>query len=207
MRLAHPIMPFITEAIWQRVAPLAGKDGETVMLQAYPLPDPSRVDDAALAEMQWVMKLIAGVRNIRGEMNVDPKRGLSVLIQDASADERIRVETNAAYLAALARIEAFSFLEPGQHPPEAATALVGSMKVLVPLAGLIDRDAELQRLDREIERTRKDLDRARGKLGNDNFVSRAPAEVVEKERQRAGELETALNELSSQRARVAALSA
>jgi valyl-tRNA synthetase len=205
MRLAHPVMPFITEAIWQRVAALAGKDGDTVMLQPYPRPDASRVDEAAVAEMQWVMKLIAGVRNIRGEMNVDPKRGLSVVIQDASADERARVESNAAYLAALARVEAFSFLEPGQHAPEAATALVGSMKVLLPLAGLIDRDAELQRLDREIERTRKDLDRARGKLSNDKFVSRAPAEVVEKERQRAGELETALNELSLQRTRVASL--
>jgi valyl-tRNA synthetase len=207
MRLAHPVIPYITEAIWQRVAPLAGRDGDTVMLQPYPQPDPARVDAAAVAEMEWVMKLIAGVRNIRGEMNVDPRHALSVLVQDASASERSRMEAHAATLAALARIEAFDFLEAGRSAPESAIALVGNMKVLVPLAGLIDREAELLRLDREIDRARKDLDRARGKLGNDNFVARAPAEVVDKERQRATELETTLNELSSQRERVAALSA
>jgi valyl-tRNA synthetase len=140
-------------------------------------------------------------------MNVDPRHALSVLVQDASASERSRMEAHAATLAALARIEAFDFLEAGRSAPESAIALVGNMKVLVPLAGLIDREAELLRLDREIDRARKDLDRARGTLGNDNFVARAPAEVVDKERQRATELETTLNELSSQRERVAALSA
>ncbi len=204
LRLLHPIMPFITEALWQKLAPLAGRDGETIMLQPYPVADSDRIDNGAMTEMQWVMAVISGVRNIRGEMNISPSKPLPIKLQDTSTADCNYLERNRASLAAVARCSEIKVLEAGDEVPESATALVGNMKVLVPLGGLIDRAAELQRLERDIEKTSKDLTRSQGKLANDNFLQRAPANVVEKERLRVKELETTLANLSTQRDKVTA---
>jgi len=206
LRLSHPIMPFITEEIWQRVAPLAGigagEATRTIMTQAYPQVNPEARDEAAVAEMDWVMQFILGIRRIRAEMDIAPSRPLPVLLANASIDDRKCLAAHRRYLDFLGRLESVTVLEAGQSAPEAATALVGEMQILIPMAGLIDKDAEIARLDKEIGRLEADIQRTTGKLGNSNFVSKAPAAVVEKERARLAEANSALDKLRGQRERI-----
>ncbi len=205
LRLAHPIMPYITEEIWQRIAPLAGKGGGTIMLEAFPQDADYSSDADAEADMEWVMGLIMGVRKIRSGMNIAPSKALPVLLQDASEQDRARVEANRNLLIRLARLEALTVLDAGDEAAESATALVGEMKVLIPLAGLIDKDAELARLDKEIDKLTKEVGRLGGKLSNEKFVSGAPLDVVEKERAKLAEAEAALASLKEQREKIARL--
>ena len=202
LRLTHPIMPFITEEIWQRVAPLAGKsdggDVDSIMLQPFPRHRAPLVDEAAEAEMQWVMQFILGIRKIKGEMNIAPGRPVPVLLADSSEQDRKNATQHRAFLDFLARTESITVLEPGDAGPESATALVGNMKILIPLAGLIDKNAELARLDKEIGRYRQDIERSEKKLQNPNFVDKAPAEVVQKQRDKLGQDKAALADLSAQ---------
>ena len=205
LRLLHPFMPFITEALWQSVAPLAGRTGATIMTAPYPTPDASRIDAVAEADMDWVMGFILGIRRIRGEMDIAPSRPLPVCLQDAGDEDRRRLAAYRPYLDKLARLESVLFLSPGEALPEAALAILGDLKIAVPLAGLIDVAAELKRLDKQLERTEKELTGLTGRLENPAFVERAPAAVVEKERARAGQLRRELVELNTQRERLARL--
>ncbi|NJN45974.1 MAG: valine--tRNA ligase [Candidatus Competibacteraceae bacterium] len=184
LRLAHPIMPFITEEIWQRVAPLAGVPGETIMLQSYPKADAKRVDEAAETEMNWVQQVLLGVRRIRAEMNISPGKPLQVLLANGSETDRRRLADNHVYLARLGRLSAIDWLNMDSAEPESAIALVGEMKILIPLAGLIDKDAEIARLSKEIDKLNKELTKSEAKLQNSDFINRAPAPVVAKERDR-----------------------
>ncbi len=202
LRLAHPIMPFITEEIWQRVAPLAGKQGATIMLQPYPVAQSDKIDEGAITEMNWVMNFILGVRSIRSGMNIAPVKLLPVLLQNGSQQDRAWLDQHRPYLMNLARLESITWLENNQAAPESATALVGAMKVLIPLAGLIDKQAELARLGKEIEKVRKDLSRSETKLANPDYVSRAPAVVVEEEQRRIADFTTTLEKLVEQQARM-----
>jgi valyl-tRNA synthetase len=205
LRLAHPIMPFITEEIWQRAAPLAGRRGDTLMLQPFPQPDKALVDTEATAEMDWVMRIILAVRSLRGEFNLPPGGALRLLLQHGEQQDRGRAERYQSYLVRLARLSDIQWLAPDQPAPPAATALVGHLKLLVPLAGVIDLEAEITRLDREIARLGKDLERSGAKLSNPAYVERAPEEVVEKERDRVAGLEAARSKLQQQRERIRAL--
>ena len=205
LRLLHPIMPFITEEIWRRVALLAGASGQTIMLQPYPRSQPQLIDAAATAEMRWVMAVVTGVRNIRGEMDIAPGKLVPVLFQDGTAADQKHLETNRRYIAALARTESLTWLKPGEHAPESATALVGHMKVLVPLGALINKQAEIDRLKKEMEKIEKELHKAKAKLANADFVARAPKPVVEQEQRRVRDFEAALAQLGEQRHKVEAL--
>ena len=205
LRLLHPIMPFITEEIWQKVAPLAGKTGDSIMRQPYPEADEDSIDDDAMAQMQWVMQAITGIRNIRGEMNIKPSQKIPVLFENASKQDQQYLEQSHGYFDFLARTESITCLGKKDAAPEAATALVGDMKVLVPLAGLIDKDAELNRLNKEIERLEKEINKAEGKLKNKNFVDKAPAQVVEQEQARLAEFQSALANLKEQYKKIKAL--
>ncbi len=205
LRLAHPIMPFITEEIWQRIAPLAGVTGETIMRQPFPRPQPDKLDPEAEAEIAWLQAFLLGIRRIRGEMNIAPGKPLPILLQNGSAEDRARLERMRSFIDFLGRPESIRHLEPDERAPEAAIALVGEMKLLVPMAGLIDKEAELARLDKEIGRKRQELERVAAKLANPNFAGKAPAAVVEKERERQQELQAALATLEEQRQRISAL--
>jgi valyl-tRNA synthetase len=205
LRLLHPITPFITEEIWQRVAALAGKSGATIMRESYPLADATVIDREAVKEMRWVMNVIAGIRNIRGEMDVPPSKLLPVLLQDASTQDLACLERNRATLVTLARTESVTCLEPGDTAPESATALVGDMKVLVPLGSVINKQAELERLTKEIEKKEKDLLKEQTKLTNNEFVARAPKQVVDEVNERVRQFESALASLRAQHAKVTAL--
>jgi valyl-tRNA synthetase len=197
LRLTHPIMPFITEEIWQTVAPLAGKSGDSIMSQPYPVADIAKVDTAAVADMEWLMEFITGVRSIRSQMNIPPKKQLPVLLKDSVEQDQTRLAANHEFLSRLANLESITLLE--SDAPAAATALVGKMEILIPLEGLIDKGAEIQRLDKEIAKFDKVIKQSAGKLNNDNYVAKAPAEVVQKEREKLAEMEHALSQLQQQR--------
>ncbi|MCX4187771.1 valine--tRNA ligase [Methylophaga sp. OBS4] len=201
LRLAHPFMPFITEEIWQTIAPLAGKTGDTIMRQAYPVVDENKIDKTAVNEMEWVMQFITGVRSIRSQMNIAPKTQLPVLLKDAMDADEIRLENNRDFISRLANLESISTLNGAA--PAAATALVGKMEILIPLEGLIDKDAEIARLDKEIAKLEKAIKQSSGKLSNENYVAKAPAEVVQKERGKLTEMEQALSQLQQQRTSLA----
>ncbi|RMG31124.1 MAG: valine--tRNA ligase [Gammaproteobacteria bacterium] len=202
LRLLHPIMPFITEEIWQRIAPLAGVRGETIMRAPWPEADESLRDPEADAEFEWIRQCILGVRRIRSGMNIDPRKPLPVLFENGSEQDRARLEAHRTLLERLARIESITWLEPGQEAPESAAELVGEMKLLIPLAGLIDKEAELARLDKEIGKREEEIARLENKLANENFVRKAPETVVQKERDRLAEARKALASLQAQRERI-----
>ena len=205
LRLLHPFMPFITEEVWQTVAPLAGKTGDTIMLQPYPQADAGAVDKAANADIEWLKGVIVGVRTIRGEMNIPPGKALDIILRNGDDTDKSRLEINAPYLRKLAKLESITWMDSDQEAPVSATALVGNLEILVPMAGLIDKDAELARLAKEIEKLGKDLARIEGKLSNSSFVDRAPAEVVEKERAKLADQQQVLEKLREQEQRLLAM--
>ncbi len=205
LRLAHPFMPFITEEIWQRIAPLAGVQGKTIMLQSWPVANESRIDTAAEGDIEWLKELMVGLRNIRAEMNIGPGKPLPLFLKNANADDQRRLQDNEALLKKLAKVESFTVLTEQDEAPLSATALVGDLQVLVPMAGLIDKDAELARLNKEIQRLQGEVQRVGGKLSNAAFVDKAPPAVIEKERAKLAESEQALANFTEQHARIAAL--
>jgi valyl-tRNA synthetase len=205
LRLQHPLMPFITEEIWQSVAPLAGVEGDTIMLQSYPESDASKIDADAVRELEWVKEFVIGVRRIRSEMDIKPGKPLPVLLQNWTQQDKTAFEQNAGFITALAKLETVTWLSEEDTAPESATALAGEMKILIPLAGLIDKDAELARLGKEIGKIKTNLDKTEAKLSNSNFVDRAPANVVQVEKDRAEELRSALKQLNEQREKIQSL--
>ena len=205
LRLAHPFMPFITEEIWQRIKPQAGVQGETLMLQPWPVANESRIDAAAEGDIEWVKQLMLGVRQIRGEMKISMAKRIDIIVANTSASDLRRLADFEPLLSKLAKLESVRVLAAGEEAPMSATTLVGEMEVLVPMAGLIDKDAELARLDKEIGRLQGEVQRVGGKLSNQGFVAKAPAEVLEKERAKLAEAEQALAKMVEQRGKIAAL--
>ncbi|MDH1265120.1 valine--tRNA ligase [Pseudomonas sp. GD03944] len=205
LRLAHPFMPFITEEIWQRIKGQAGVAGDTIMLQTWPVANESRIDAAAEGDIEWVKQLMLGLRQIRGEMKISMAKRIDIILANASDEDRRRLADNAPLLNKLAKLESVRVLAAGEEAPMSATALVGEMEVLVPMAGLIDKDAELARLDKEIARLDGEVKRVGGKLSNEGFVAKAPADVLEKERAKLAEAEQALGKMVEQRGKIAAL--
>jgi len=204
LRLAHPMMPFITEEIWQRIAPLAGKGGDSIMLQPFPVPDTSKQNADVAKDIEWLKGVIVAVRNIRGEMNISPARQIPVLLRGNDGEDQRRMDQNRQFLMSLAKLEKLEWFE-GDKAPMSATQLVGEMEVLVPMAGLIDKDAELKRLDKELERLDKEISRLEGKLGNEKFTAKAPAEVVEKEKEKLRDAQGSQKRLGEQRAEIEAM--
>ncbi|MCZ6499240.1 MAG: valine--tRNA ligase [Gammaproteobacteria bacterium] len=198
LRAIHPLMPFISEEIWQKVAPLAGATGETIMLAPYPGDDEFDRDEKAEQDMVWLQGLILGIRQIRGEMDIAPTRALPILLRNADSTDKERLTQLKSFLLQVARLESIRVLDTNEKAPESATALLGQMEILVPMAGLIDRDAELARLKKQQEKLDKELRRIEPKLANPSFSSKAPKAVVEKTRQRGVEIEDALKRLQEQ---------
>ena len=190
LRLAHPFMPFITEEIWQKVAPLAGKTpaaegaDATIMRQPFPVSDHERLDPQAESDIEWIKAVITVIRNIRGEMRIPPGKALDVYLHNGKDIDRERLAANHNFMCRLAKLERITWLNAEDSAPASATGLVGDMEILVPMAGLIDKDAEIERLGKEIDKLRKEVARGESKLRNPNFVDKAPDEVVAKEREK-----------------------
>jgi valyl-tRNA synthetase len=198
LRLLHPIMPFISEEIWQKVAPLVGVQGESVMLQPYPQVQTALQDANTEAELEWVKNIVISIRTIRSEMNIAPGKPLPVLFNKGSELDRSRYADNQHLIMTLAKLETVTWLAAGDVYPESATGLVGDLEILIPMAGLIDKKEESARLNREIAKLVKETERAESKLQNPSFISKAPADVVEKEQERLAELKMTIGKLTQQ---------
>ncbi|MDE0153788.1 MAG: valine--tRNA ligase [Gammaproteobacteria bacterium] len=203
LRLLHPFMPFITEELHQQL-PQRQNDTDTfLMTHSWPETEDSKEDSETLETMRWLQEFIGGIRRTRAEMDIAPGRPVPVLLENWTSQDQQRFEAAEAWIRNLARPESVHWMEPGETAPEAATVLIGGMRLLIPLAGLIDRETELARLDRELKKLDGALGAVRGKLENEKFVSRAPEEVVQKERERLAELEATQAQLAEQRERIA----
>jgi valyl-tRNA synthetase len=205
LRMTHPLMPYITEEIWQRIGPLLAIEGDTIMLQPYPQPDSSLLAPEAEEDIDWLKGVIVGIRNIRGEMDIAPGRTFPVILRKGNQEDRRRLQENHAWLLKLAKLSDIRWLEEGQEAPVSATQLYREMEILVPLADLIDKEAEIARLEKEIAKLDKGLQAITGKLSNARFVDNAPAEIVATERERQRAAETAIASLQEKLSRIRAL--
>ena len=205
LKLLHPLMPFVTEELWLEIATRRGDNSATIMLERFPQADDFSADAAAEDEIGWLKGFVGGIRQIRGEANLPRSATLNVRLADATPADRERVERHASQLRKLAGLDRIELVAPGETVKGAATALLGAMRILVPLAGLIDVGAERERLGKQVAKTRDDLGKVRGKLANQNFVANAPADVVAKEHARVAELEQRATQLDQQIARLAEL--
>ena len=205
LRLTHPVMPYITEEIWQRIGPLAGKQGQTIMVESYPVSDASLSDSASEATIEWMMAFLLGIRRIRGEINIAPGKPLKVILDAGNATDRDYLEAGRDFIQKVGRVESLEWLQPGASAPESAIALVGDLKILIPMSGLIDKDAELARLDKEVQRVSKEVPRLEGKLSDEGFLAKAPEAVVAKEKARLDDLRSNLAELEAQIERIRSL--
>jgi valyl-tRNA synthetase len=213
LRALHPVIPFITEEIYQEVAkvlvrssmsaknsPSSLPDSSTksILQSTYPQAADFAADDEATAEIEWFKAVLSGVRKIRSEMNIPPGKTIPLLLADGDALDRTRAAKLAPQIAFLARTEPAQWIEARAEEPAAAAAVIGGLRVLIPLAGLIDLAAEKARLAREISRIEGEIRKCESKLGNANFVANAPAEVVAQERQRIRDWNTTLAALREQ---------
>ncbi|MCB5307285.1 valine--tRNA ligase [Yersinia massiliensis] len=205
LRLAHPIIPYITETIWQRVKVLKGITADTIMLQPFPEYNASQVNEIALSDLEWIKQTIIAVRNIRAEMNIAPGKPLEVMLRGASAEAQRRVVENQSFIQSLARLSSLTLLPEGEKGPVSVTKLVEGAEVLIPMAGLIDKATELDRLAKEVAKLEAEIERIESKLSNEGFVARAPEAVVAKERERMAACADAKQKLIEQQATIAAL--
>ena len=208
LRLLHPLMPFITETIWERVAPLSALDfnaGDSIMVQPFPAVDAAKQDEQVLADIEWVKRFIVGIRNIRGEMDIAPSKPLPALLRNVSSEDERRLGISRTFIDRLARLESITVLKEGEEAPASAAAVVGEMEILIPMAGLIDKEAELARIAKAMGKLEQDVARFKGKLTNEKFVSNAPQAVIEKEKAKLADSESQLAKLKAQHETIAAL--
>ncbi|KGA36421.1 valyl-tRNA synthase [Pectobacterium brasiliense] len=205
LRLAHPIIPFITETIWLRVKALKGISADTIMLQPFPEFDAEQEDTLALNDLEWIKQAIIAVRNIRAEMNIAPGKPLEVLLRDVTGEAQRRVEENRSFIQTLARLESITLLPAGDKGPVSVTKLIDGAELLIPMAGLINKAAELDRLTKEVAKIEAEIERIESKLSNEGFVARAPEAVVAKEREKLDGYAVAKAKLLEQHAVIAAL--
>jgi valyl-tRNA synthetase len=197
LRLLHPLIPFVTEELWLSLCELTETKSESIMLEALPNADDFVHDEDAESEIEWLKTLTVGVRQIRGEMNIPPSKKLSIELADATALDLARAERQRRQIEKLAGVNSISLAGDGSADG-VATALVGDMRVLVSLAGIVDVAAERDRLGKQLDKTENDLAKVVSKLGNERFVANAPAAVVDKERERHQELTQRAERLRSQ---------
>ena len=205
LRLAHPLMPYLTEEIWQTLAPMVGKGGDTIMTASYPVPEQDKLNEQAETDMSWLQGLIGAVRNIRGEMGLGNARLLPVLLKNISDAERTRIERIEPLFKALAKVESIEFLNADQEPPLSSSSVVGHASVFVPMKGLIDPKAELARLQKDFDKIQKQHDQIANKLSNEGFVKKAPPAVVEGEKVKLAEFVEQLEKIKHNMEQIAAL--
>ncbi len=205
LRLAHPIIPFITESLWQTVAPLANHklnpEGDTIMLQPYPIANLDKLDTDAEAWMNTLKTLTDSCRNLRGEMQLSPAQRVPLLLQAVSAEEKARLQAYAPYLQALAKLSEVHVLDALPESP-APVSIVGETKLMLKVE--IDVAAERERLTKEMTRLETEINKAQAKLGNEGFVARAPAQVVAQEKERVANFSATLDKLREQFAKLPA---
>ncbi|WP_420797802.1 valine--tRNA ligase [Pasteurella atlantica] len=198
LRLSHPMMPFITEEIWQKVKGFAGIEADTIMLQAFPQVESELTDLDAEKSMNWLKDVVTAVRNIRAESNIAPSKALTLLFRNTTENDRLMLAENEVLLKAIAKLDEVNLLNADEKAPLSVVKLVGNTEVLVPMADFINKDAELARLNKEIEKYHNEISRIEKKLGNEAFVAKAPAQVIEKEKAKMADYQTGLEKLQVQ---------
>lgn len=205
LRLAHPIIPFITEEIWQKLKGVMDLSGDTIMLQPFPKVEESELDPVAEAQIGWLKEVIVAVRNIRAECNIAPSKPLALLVRNASESDCKILAENDRLLQAIAKLEQVKVLAQGEDAPLSVTKLIGNVELFVPMAGFINKEAELARLTKEIEKLNGEVKRIEGKLSNEAFVAKAPEQVIAKEREKMAEYAEGLEKLKQQYKAIEAL--
>lgn len=194
LRLLHPLIPFITEEIWQKLAPMTGKSGATIMLQRYPIVHPELIDPAVEEEVKWVKEVTLAIRNIRGERNIAPGKKLSVFVHHGSEQDKANIKKYRKSLIHLAKLEHLHWLKE-EKPVMPAVALVGELEILVSMEGAVDQTAAKERLMREMAKIEKSLQHAQSRLNNPEFIAKAPEALITKEKETSQQLTVSIQQL------------
>ncbi len=198
LRLLHPLMPFVTDEIWQSIAPLAGKTGSSLMIQSYPQFDKSKKDAVAEQDLTWLKTIVHTIRTMRSEMNIAPGKKIPLLLYKGNEKDRENSRIFINDIMNLAKINAINWIAEKEKNATHAMGIVGNLELLIPMQGLIDTDAEIQRLKKEIIKIEKEIERANSKLANAGFVKKAPPEIIDQERQRLAEFTATHTKLQNQ---------
>lgn len=199
LRLLHPIIPFITEEIWQRVAPLASKThAPSIMLAQYPIENPALIDDTAVNELEWLKQVIVSIRTMRSEMNISPSKLLPVLLRKGSETDKHHLKQHEPLLLTLAKLESMTFLAPHDKAPPSVSAFVNELEIYLPMTSFINKEDELARLNKDIAKLEKELQHIEAKLGQPQFLERAPDAVINKEKARQQEISSTIIKLKKQ---------
>jgi valyl-tRNA synthetase len=198
LRLLHPIMPFITEEIWQRLRPFTTHTESSIMLAAYPVSNSQFIDEEAMSELEWIKQIVIAVRTIRSEMNIAPGKLLPILLRKGTAKDKLYCDHHHLLMMSLAKIKSIDWLSADTNPPLSATAFVNELEIFIPMSDFIDKEAERERLNKEILKLEKEQEKIKIKLSNPQFIDKAPLDVVNKEKARQEEADVLLNKLKKQ---------
>ena len=205
LTLLHPIIPFITEEIFEQCRSLNNVKSERLITKPFPEIDETLISKKSESEIAWLQEFILGIRQIRGEMNIAPGKPLPCFIQNLKTSDKAYIKNNLSIITTLAKLENIKQLSENDSAPESATALVGEMKILIPLAGIVDKEQEILRLNKEIDKLIKHQQQLLGKLNNKKFIYGAPKVVVEKEQSKLSSVEKALRDLELQLKKISSL--
>lgn len=207
LRVFHPIIPYITEEIWQKTNALLNpkESNSSIMMQSYPKMQRDLVDETTEQSVQWIKAFIVGIRTIRSEMNINPSQQIPVVAQGGNDFDLVNINTHKSSIKALAKISELSKIAQEDTPPTSATSLVGDMTLHIPLKGLIDKDKEVARLNKEITKLQKDIDLFTKKLGNANYIQNAPKDIVAKDKERLSHAESNISKLKENLEKVSGL--